>query len=771
MMKFFPFILLVAVASAWGQANRGELRFAVTDPSGAAVPSHVELDSQANAFREALDTDARGHLSVSMLPYGSYQVTVRHAGFAPYQGSLEVRSAAPLQCNIRLNIAAGASEIHVTDRSSLVDLDSPFSQMQIGSSQIAERASSLPGRSVQDLVVSQPGWLYEGNAVLHPRGAEYQTQFVIDGIPLTDNRSPGLGPEIDADDLQSLSIYTAGFPAEYGRKMGGVVELNTRRQTDPGLHGDLVLAGGSFDTQSGNGQLQETRKHDAFTVSASGSRTDRYLNPVVPQNFTNTGTLGDFAALYERDINANNRIDASVRHDLARYLVPNELIQQAAGQRQNAGTAETLGSVRFQHIVSPDALLVFSGMIRHSARDLDSNVNPTPIAAFQRNRFNEGYIKATYARHAGRHEFKTGVESDSTFLHEDFSYTITDPTQFDPGTAPSLAFTGNRPDLEQSAFAEDLVHLRDWTASLGLRWDHYQLLLNRQAVSPRLAVARAFRSRDLLLHASYDRVFQTPAFENILLSSSAAVNSISNRFLRLPVQPSSGNDWELGLTKGFDNRIRLDLNTYLRRARNAADDDLFLNTQISYPIAFSRSSTYGAEGKLQLLSAGPASGFLSYSYMVAREWFPVTGGLFLGQDAQNALSQLNGHFAATQDQRNTLATRWQLAATKRLQFAAGASYGSGLPFDYGGTEQQALSQYGPAVVSRLNFPRGRVLPNLAVTASAIATLFQHDRVSTALHIDADNLNNRLNVLDFGGLFSGNAVAPGRSVLLRLDTCF
>jgi hypothetical protein len=770
-MKFLAFILFVVAGTAWAQANHGELRFNVTDPSGASLPSHVELDSQANAFRQALDTDDRGRLAIPMLPYGSYQVTVTHTGFAPWQGNLEVRSASPLQCSIRLTIAGGASEIHVTDRSSLVDLDSPFSAMQIGSSQIAERSSSLPGRSVQDLIVSQPGWLYEGNAVLHPRGAEYQTQFVIDGIPLTDNRSPGLGPEIDADNLQSLSIYTAGFPAEYGRKMGGVVELNTRRQTDPGLHGNLVLAGGSFDTQSGYGQLQQTRKHDAFTVSASGSSTARYLNPVVPENFTNTGTLADFAALYERDFNPNNRLDASVRHNLARYLIPNELIQQQAGQRQNAGTAETLGSLRFQHILSPDSLIVLSGMVRHNARELDSNTNPTPIAAFQHNHFDEVYFKATYARHTGRHEFKTGVESDSTFLHENFTYNITDPTQFDPGTAPTLAFTAGRPDLEQSAFAEDLVHFNDWTASLGLRWDHYQLLLNRHALSPRLAVARAFRSRDLLLHASYDRVFQTPAFENILLSSSSAVNSISGQFLRLPVQPSAGNDFELGLTKGFDKRLRLDLNSYFRSARNAADDDIFLNTQVSYPIAFDRSSTYGAEAKLQLLSAGPASGFLSYSYMVSREWFPVTGGLFLGQDAQNALSQLNGHFAATQDQRNTLATRWELAASKRLRFAAGATYGSGLPFDYGGTPQQALAQYGPAVVSRLNFQRGRVLPNLAVNASAIATLFHHDRYSTTLHIDADNLNNRLNVLDFGGLFSGNAIAPGRSVLLRLDTRF
>jgi len=33
---------------------------------------------------------------------------------------------------------------------------------------------------------------------------------------------------------------------------------------------------------------------NTFGASASGSMSDHYLNPVVPQNFTNAGTLGDF---------------------------------------------------------------------------------------------------------------------------------------------------------------------------------------------------------------------------------------------------------------------------------------------------------------------------------------------------------------------------------------------------------------------------------------------------------------------------------------------
>jgi hypothetical protein len=46
-----------------------------------------------------------------------------------------------------------------------------------------------------------------------------------------------------------------------------------------------------------------------------------------------------------------------VRHELSRFLIPNELLQQQAGQIQNGDNVETLGVVHYQHIVSPDSLI------------------------------------------------------------------------------------------------------------------------------------------------------------------------------------------------------------------------------------------------------------------------------------------------------------------------------------------------------------------------------------------------------------------------------
>jgi hypothetical protein len=753
------------------QSNNGELRLKVTDPSGLGVRSTVELVSEANQYRSVSTTDAGGSLVAKRLPYGIYRVEIQRAGFAPVSQSLEVHSAVPIELAVKFSLAPVSTSVTVKDADTLLDPYQSGSKSQIGSETIENRPASLPGRSLQDLVNSQPGWLYEGNAVLHPRGSEYQTQFVIDGIPLTDNRSPSFGPEIEADDVDSMDIYTAGIPAEFGRKMGGVVEVNTLRDTQAGFHGQAVLSGGSFDTASAFARGQYVWGKNTVGASADGSMTSHYLNPVVPENYTNNGTSGDFSLAYEREISDQDRLNFSVRHELSRYQIPNEQIQQSAGQREDGDNFETMGIVSYQHLFSSDVVGNLRGMVRDNSGDLSSNQFSTPVIALLHNDFKDGYFNGSISVHHGRHEWKAGIESDAMFLHEHFHDAITDPTRFDAGTPTTFGFTGNRPDLEQAAFVEDTIRLGKWTVGAGLRWDHYQLLVNQNSVSPRLAVSRYFSSANLVLHASYDRVFQTPSSENILLSSSPAVQSLNPNVLRLPVKPSHGDYYEVGLTKGFLGKLRFDANYFRRYVNNVADDDQLLDTAVSFPIAFDRAVIYGAEAKVELPVWGRFSGFLSYSYMLGNTWFPVTGGLFLGDDAISATTQLSGHIPDSQDQRNTVRVRFRYEFSSRIWVAAGGEYGSGLPFDFNGTYADALAQYGQQVVNRVDFADGRVRPGLSIDTSLGAELFKTERYTVRLQADVQNLNNRLNVIDFNGLFSGNAIGPPRSYYLRLSTTF
>ncbi|MGA2984128.1 MAG: TonB-dependent receptor [Terriglobia bacterium] len=782
-MKRLAVLYFISVLPIFGQSNRGELRLRVTDPSGLGVKTTVHIISEANQYRKALATSDQGALDVQRLPYGIYRLEIVQPGFAAASASVSIRSSLPTEHTIQLKLPTVNQSVTISAAGTLMDPDQAGAVSQIGSDFVQNRISSLPGRSLQDLVNSQPGWLYEGNAVLHPRGSEYQTQFVVDGVPLTDNRSPSFGPEIEADDVQSMSIYTAGFPAEYGRKMGGVVEINTLQDSQPGFHGQVVLSGGSFGTAGAFAQAQYVWGKNTFGASASGDMTSHYLNPVVPENYTNTGTAGDFSVHYESDFTPKDRLNLVVRHEFSRYDLPNEQVQQtwcySTGQtsgppcqRQNADNFETMGTVSYQHTFSPDVVASFHGMVRNNENGFWSNADSTPIQVFQRNGFREGYFKGTITLHRGHHEWKAGTESDNIFLHENFSYIIPnismDTSQFDPGTPLTFVFAANRPDLEQSAFVQDLISLGNWTLSAGLRWDHYQLLLNRQAVDPRFSMARYFPSADFVLHFSYDRVFETPSFENILLSSSTATTALDTISLQLPVQPSEGNYYEGGVTKAFFKKFKLDANYFRRDVNNYADDNQINNTTISFPIAFQKAIIYGAEAKIDLPDWKRFSGFLSYSYTVGNAWFPVTGGLFLGDDAAIPTS---GHFPDSQDQRNTVRGRVRYQLAHRIWVAGGIQYDSGLPFDFDGAYAQALGEYGQQVVNRLDFPRGRIDPSFQVNASAGADIYKSDRLSMRLQVDGQNLTNVLDVIDFGGLFSGNAIGPSRSFALRLTTNF
>ncbi|MGB9240743.1 MAG: carboxypeptidase regulatory-like domain-containing protein [Terriglobales bacterium] len=800
-MTRFAAILFFCAAPLFCQSNSGELRLKVTDPEGLAVKTTVQIVSQANQYRNTLTTNEQGRLDVRRLPYGIYELEISQPGFALTTASIDIHSSFPVDYTIQLLLPTVKQSLEVSAANTLIDPDQPGAINHVGSDDIQNRLSSIPGRSLQDLVNSQPGWLYEGNSVLHPRGSEYQTQIVVDGIPLTDNRSPSFGPAIDADDIQSLSIYTGGIPAEYGRKMGGIVEVNTLQDSQPGFHGQLELSGGTFDSAAIAAQGQYVWGKNTLGASASGSMSSHYLNPVVPENFTNSGTLGDFSTNYERDLTPKDRLRFIVRHELARYEIPNELVQQdpqligtlggqpspppgTPPQLQTAANFETMGSVTYQHTFSPNVLIDARGMVRDNSNDFYSNPYSWPIIVSQHNDFKEGYFNTSVSIHHGHHEWKAGLESDSIFLHENYSDIITaNPNYpvsypFDPGTVTTFAFTGHRPDLEQSAYVQDLIHFGNWTVNAGLRWDHYQLLLNQNAVSPRFAVARFFPKKNVMLHFSYDRIFQTPSFENILLSSSTEVQSFEPNVLRLPVQPSHGNYFEGGASKSFFGQFRFDANLFRRAVNNYADDDQIFNTSISFPIAFEKAILYGAEGKLELPHWKRFSGFLSESYIVGNAWYPVTGGLLLGvsktciiQPTGSTCLPLSGHFPDSQDQRHSVRGRLRYQLHPRVWIAGGIQYDTGLPFQIDTSPAQALAEYGPQVIARINFARGRIYPAFQVNASAGADVYKSDRITTRFQIDGQNLNNILNVIDFGGLFSGNAIGPSRSVSARLTTTF
>ncbi|MGC1613993.1 MAG: TonB-dependent receptor [Candidatus Acidiferrum sp.] len=767
-------VLVVSLAPpAWAQRVRGELHVEVRDPHGAALAVTAELVSEANQFHKTIEVGAEGRFTAQDLPFGVYRLSLSAENFAPWNKLIEIRSEVPVHVVATLGVAPVTTQVQVNDSATLLDLSSTATIYSVGRQSIDEQVSAQPGRELSALVNEQPGWLYEANGILHPRGSEYDVQYVFDGLPLTQNRSPAFAPAFDAGEVESMRVLTAGFPAEYGRKLGGIIEITTTKEVPRGLHGQADADGGSFSTMSGSAAVSYSTGQNRFSGRVDGFHTDRYLDPPVLENFINRGNAGNFSASYERDFSERDRLRVTVSHNEVRFLVPNELVQQETGQRQDIANSETAGEIYSQHTISPDLFLSFSGSVRDAETTLISNLLATPVIVAQQRGYREGYARGDIAGHHGHHGWEAGADGIFSPVHEELQYAITGPTQFDPGTQQQLQFADRHWDIEPSAYIQDQWHRGSWNISAGLRFDHYGFVVNESAVSPRVGLARYVSSLNLLIHVAYDRIFQTPAMENLLLASSPQLSSIDPIVLRLPVQPARANYYEIGVTKSLFGNLRLDATVFRRDFRNYSDDDTLLDTSVSFPIAFAKARIAGEEVRLAVPHWGRFSGYLSYANQSGIGQGPITGGLFLGEDAASGLADTS-KFAVSQDQRNTLRARVRYEATQRVWLAFGGQYGSGLPVEIDKDSIDLnflLSQYGAAIIDHVNFDKGRVRPNYSLDAAAGAKLYHKEQRSATFEIQADNLSGRVNVINFASLFSGTAVAAPRSVSARLKLTF
>jgi hypothetical protein len=215
----------------------------------------------------------------------------------------------------------------------------------------------------------------------------------------------------------------------------------------------------------------------------------------------------------------------------------------------------------------------------------------------------------------------------------------------------------------------------------------------------------------------------------------------------------------------------LDGNLFRRDFRNYPDDDILLDTGVSFPTAFTTARIIGEEIRLEVPLWSRFSGYLSYANQTGIGRGPITGGLFLGSDAAAGLTDTS-RFPVTQDQRNTARARIRFQSTRRSWLAIGGQYGSGLPAEVSGEDPNfLLAQFGPEILSRVNFDRGRVRPNFSLDSAAGAEVYHKEKRSAEVQVQLANFTNRLNVINFASLFSGTAIAPQRSISARLKLTF
>jgi outer membrane receptor protein involved in Fe transport len=416
-------------------------------------------------------------------------------------------------------------------------------------------------------------------------------------------------------------------------------------------------------------------------------------------------------------------------------------------------------------------------MMRETAATLGSSASSIPIRADQNRSVTEAYVNGSITLHRDSHELRFGGETTRASIHERFESLITARRLgsirfFDSDLPTAFEFDDGRNLREGALFVQDVVRIGPATVSAGLRYDRYRLMADESAVSPRVSGSWLVDRKSLVLHASYDRVFEPPPVENIILASSDLSEDLGDEAEWRPLVSSRGHFFEFGGALAVGGRARLEITWFRRQADDMTDDELLLNTAVSFPIAFSEATITGWETAIDVPRWGALSGSLSYSYMHGVGTLPFTGGLFLGDQADEVLAG-DEEFALSQDQTHTLRGRLRRDVGARAWVAGMVRFDSGLPVETEEDvdEQVLAQQYGERVVERVKFDTGRVKASLNIDVSAGVRLFGEGGRGLRLQGDVFNAFDRLNVINFAGLLSGTALAPRRSFALRLQMEF
>jgi outer membrane receptor protein involved in Fe transport len=782
-------LMLAAAGVARAQITTGTVQGQVTDPSGAVVAgAKVRLINSITNYQAITETDVSGAFKFVNVPFNTYKLRVESQGFKSAEQTVDVHSALPSQVTISLAVGSLSEEVVVTaDTSHLIEADRVSADTDLNLPLLTKQLGAIPSRGLEKMIETVPGVVADDNGRVHARGSESNVQTVVNGIPVTDNLSAIFSTSFDPRTASHVEVITGSIPAEFGDKLGAIINLTTKSGLNMPLSGEISGNIGSFSTGDAGVSFGGHVSRFGWFTWFSGSTSHRYLDPPTIENFHNVGRSASNLTALDLAPTARDSIKLTLMVAGANFQVPNRVEQEIAGQDQRQRQRSHSGFLSWQHIFSPTVLGDVSAFYRTSTAELSSNPLATPAVAFQDRRLiNYGFLASvSYAGHG--HTVKTGIQYTRTPMREDFSFYPTDPDAFEPiidemgrevpnpvlqfsATTP-FVFHDRRTGRRWAAFVQDrFTPIRNLTLDVGVRFDDYQLLVREREVSPRIGLAYFVPRTKTVLRLSYNRFFQPPPAENLLLASSEEAARLSPLAVTSgqlgvkPVLPDKEHVFEAGVQQQLSGFARLTVSVYNKQIRNFADKDQFFDTGIIFPISIFAGRVSGVEARVDTAKWRGLSGFINFANARSFGVTPINGGLFLGE-AVESLQNPGLRFANDHDERNT--GQFQISYTnERTGWWAsfGGRYDSGVPAEIepGITREEFARQgFDPRLFDDVDFQRGRVKPRTIFHFSTGIDLFQKERVQVSVGLDIQNLMDELFLYNFESVFSGTHVGPPR----------
>ncbi|GAA4497158.1 TonB-dependent receptor [Hymenobacter ginsengisoli] len=614
-------------------------------------------------------TEADGHFSLS-LPEGPQQVVVSFVGY----------TSQTLAVNLRHNqqhtftLAAANAELAEVVVQGQQTLKEKLQSTQMGVEHLTIReAKLLPALfgevDILKTLQLKPGVQSggEGSSGLFVRGGSADQNLVlVDNVLVYNpNHLFGLFSVFNSDAVQSVDLYKAGFPAQFGGRLSSVVDVKLRE----GDREKFVTTGGiglissrlSFEgpIQKGKGSFIVSGRRtyfDIFTRALNRANAGKEDYSPIPDYY-----FYDFNAKANYTLGEKDQLffTGYLGRDIFGFTSPN-------GFQANFTWGNTLGALRWQHVFSPRLTVNTAASVTSYKYNLGNSIDQFSfdLGSTIRDytlRTDFDYVPNT------RHNVKFGA----LLTYHDFGVGRLQRSSQDNSVnfGADVSYTGQ----EGAVYATDNIKVTDkLQAELGLRATGFQSAPNHfGGLEPR-ASARYSLSDNIALKGSYALMYQ---YVHLVSNSGASLPTDIWYPSRLSVKPersqqvSSGASFLLG-----GGKFLLTDEVYYKWASNQIDfrdgAQIFANNDLDSQFLFGRGWAYGNELYLEK-KTGKTTGWIGYTLAWTKRNFPPQ----LGTTGIN-----NGHdFYPNYDRRHNLNIVVLHELNPRISLTASFVYTSGAP--------------------------------------------------------------------------------------------
>lgn len=766
----------------------------VLDPAGSGVPSAlITLSNVATGFERTAETDGAGLFSLRNIPLQTYELHISASGFSEHREALSLRSNVPVERLVTLGISAQRETLEVTavGHATLIDTEATGSRAELHLN-VIEKLPLPPGaRGIEAILLTMPGFAANANGAIHPRGAHNQMSYVIDGMPISDQFTGSFATSIDASLVQSLELFTGDVPAEYGSKVSGVASITTRSGFDGAgrTFGFLEIGAGGFDAANTALQIGGSKGRLGYFASASAVKSNRFLDSPSLDNLHNGGNSERAFTRLDYHLSDKDFLRASAMSGRSSFQLANLRLQHANGQQQRRLLRDAAISLGWVRLLSPTTTFDTTTSYRTTIAQLLPSAGDTPVTASLARHLSTFSTFNRWNVDNGKHRLRLGVDYQRFPVSENFFFGITDadfnhPTSddFNPNLTPFdltrngdwFRFSDKGAGSLFTVFAQDRLRAGRFLFNIGARYDAYRFLVKGNQLQPRLGLAYRIDETGTVLRASYNRNYQTPPNENLLLANSAESGTLAPPDVRrslnggvILMRPQRQNVYEVGFEQRIAGIFGLSGAYYHKNSSDLQDNDNFLNTGVIFPTSLARSRVNGVEAKLTMPEWNGWSGSVGVTHYHAVVTPPFTGGLFLGSGAVDTLSA--GPFIIDHDQPLSVASNVTWRPHRQWWTSLQTRYDSGLVSNPSDPADVALDPdyFDQLPYVNLTGNPPRVRPRTIVDAAVGYEYYSGDRRTWEVVAQISNLTDKTALYNFQSVFVGTRVVQPRSFSIKI----